>query len=47
MNISRFTPPILWGKGLQIVKNEASKESHRRNHALSIELFHTEQLFFL
>lgn len=38
MNISRFTPPILWGKGLQIVKNEASKESHRRNHALSIAL---------
>ena len=38
MNISRFTPPILWGKGLQIIKNEASKRSLRRNHVLSIAL---------
>ena len=36
MNISRFTPPILWGKGLQDVKNEASKKSHCRKHVLSI-----------
>lgn len=36
MKISRFTPPILWGKGLQNVKNEASKESHSRKHVFSI-----------
>lgn len=38
MNISRFTPPILWNKGLQNVKNEASEESHSRNHVFSIAL---------
>jgi len=38
MNISRFTPPELLGKGLQIVKNEASKGSQNRNYARSIAL---------
>lgn len=38
MIIRRFTPPILLGTGLRLVKNEASKKSHSRNHVLSIAI---------
>lgn len=38
MNISRFTPPILWSKGLQIVKNGASKKPQSKSYACSIAL---------
>ena len=38
MNISRFTPPVLWSKGLQIVKNEASKKPQSKSYACSIAL---------
>lgn len=36
MNISRFTPPVLWGKGLQNVDSEASKKSQSRKYVFSI-----------
>lgn len=29
MNISRFTPPVSWGKGLQDIKDEVSRRSHQ------------------
>mgnify|MGYP006886769575 CR=1 FL=1 len=38
MNISRFTPPEMLGKGLQEVKNETSEKSHCINYVLSIAL---------
>lgn len=37
MIIRRFTP-ILLGTGLRLVKIEASKKSHSRNHVLSIAI---------
>ena len=36
MNISRFTPPTLFGKGLQILKNETSKGAHKSKFTLGI-----------
>ena len=50
MIIRRFTPPILLGTGLRLVKNEASKKSHSRNHVLSIAiaiLFFISNFFIL